>query len=52
MITRELIGFEYLPIDNFYFILGAEFSQFIFQHQNAIKNANKISLNFGLGVKL
>ncbi len=52
MITRELIGFEYLPIDNFYFIFGAEFSQFIFQHQNAIKNSSKTSINFGLGVKL
>lgn len=52
IITRELVGFEYLPIDNFYFMFGAEFSQFIFQHQNVINNSSKISINFGLGVKL
>ncbi len=52
LITRELIGLEYYPVDNFYFIIGTEINQFFFQHQKKLFNANKISLNYGIGVKL
>jgi hypothetical protein len=51
IISREMLGFEYYPFDNVYFLIGAELNQFFFTHDNTWFNANKYSLNYGIGVK-
>lgn len=51
-VTREMIGLEYYPIDYFYFTIGAELHQFYYQHNNNNFINQKISFNYGLGVKL
>ena len=51
-VTREMIGLEYYPIDYFYFSIGAELHQFYYQHNNNNFINQKISFNYGLGVKL
>lgn len=51
-VSREMIGLEYYPIDYFYFTIGAELHQFYYQHNNSNFINQKISFNYGLGVKL
>jgi hypothetical protein len=51
IISREMLGFEYYPFDNVYFLFGADYNQFLFTHDNNWFTANKYSLNYGIGVK-
>jgi hypothetical protein len=48
----NMLGFEYYPFDNVYFTIGAELHQFYYQHNNNNFINQKISFNYGLGVKL
>ncbi len=50
-IAREMAGVEFYPFDNVYFVLGAEFNQLFFKHEDNWFNAGKFSINYGLGIK-
>jgi len=50
-ISRGMIGIEYYPFEYVYFQLGGELNQFYFTHNSKWFNANKYSLNYGIGVK-
>jgi hypothetical protein len=50
-IMREMAGLEFYPFDNVYFVLGAEFNQLFFTHDDKSYNAGKFSINYGLGIK-
>ncbi len=51
LISREMLGVEYYPYENVYFLLGGELNQFFFRHGSTWFNANKFSLNYGIGIK-
>ena len=51
IVTREMLGFEFYPFDNVDFVLGSEYNQFFFKHNNQIFSSNKYSINYGLEVK-
>jgi hypothetical protein len=50
-VSREMLGVEYYPYENVYFLLGGELNQFFFRHGSTWFNANKLSLNYGIGMK-
>lgn len=51
VISREMLGIEYYPFENVYFLFGGELNQFYFTHNNTWFNSNKYSFNYGIGVK-
>jgi hypothetical protein len=50
-IAREMVGIEYYPFENVYILLSSELNQMHFKHEQNWYDANKFSINYGLGIK-
>jgi hypothetical protein len=49
LVTRAMIGLQYSPYKDIFFVLGGEAGVLTYTHQNNIFNSNKIGIIYGLG---
>jgi hypothetical protein len=49
IVTRGMIGIQYSPYIDIFFLLGGEAGVLTYKHQNNIFNSNKIGIIYGLG---
>ena len=52
LVTRGMIGFQYSPYKDIFFVLGGEAGVLTYKHQNSTFNSNKIGIIYGLGFNL
>eukprot|EP01107_Rhizomastix_libera_P006011 TRINITY_DN20119_c0_g1_i1.p1 TRINITY_DN20119_c0_g1~~TRINITY_DN20119_c0_g1_i1.p1 ORF type:complete len:412 (+),score=-49.72 TRINITY_DN20119_c0_g1_i1:633-1868(+) len=50
-IIRGKVGIEFSFTDNYYMTLSGDYGELVFQHNNKIFTSDKVSLNYGIGVK-